>query len=187
MTTSTDHRPGHSCRHLLPGAPVELTPTGLRPDPAVLLVEERDPRLAALIADRPHPVEIERSRTWSGLAAGDHPVQSCPGRAGERTHPARQVMLPAPGEPEADRTEKRLGRHEPDHGRGIEQGRDADVRPFLVLHADTQPHVRQWASNIAPPLPVLLSTQRPGRDAADLVDKTGYRTEISGLDPRCHT
>jgi len=76
-------------------------------------------------------------------------------------------MLPALGEPEADRTEKRLGRHEPDHGRGIEQGRDADVRPFLVLHADTQPHVRQWASNFAPPLPVLLSTQRPGRDAAD--------------------
>src|SRR5664279_4225335 len=118
MTPSTDHRPGHSCRHLVPGAPVELTPTGLRPDPTVLLVEERDPRLAALIADRPHPAEVDRSRTGPGLAAGDHPVQPCPAGARERTHPAaRQVMLPALGEPEAHRTEKRLGRHEPDHGR----------------------------------------------------------------------
>ena len=76
--------------HLVPGAPVELTPTGLRPDPTVLLVEERDPRLAALIADRPHPAEVERSRTWPGLAAGDHQVQ--------RVLPGQEnVHIPPPG------------------------------------------------------------------------------------------
>ena len=36
------------------------------------------PRHAALIGYRPHPVEIERSRTGPGLAAGD--TFSCPGR-----------------------------------------------------------------------------------------------------------
>lgn len=68
---------GLPSRHLIPGTAVKLASASLRSSPTPLLEEERRRRLAALIAERPYPFDVDWARTWPALAAGnDHPMPS---------------------------------------------------------------------------------------------------------------
>ncbi len=102
---------------------VEQPATGLGPQTAPLLVEERDTAEGALVADRTDPVRVDRPVIASGFTAGDHPVDAVEVHRNERP-------------------EQRLGREEPDRGRDAPQVVQADEL-IRGLDRDAHPHVRR--------------------------------------------
>ncbi len=58
-------------------AGLDLVEPGIGVDPlAPLLEQERDAGGLALIAERSRPIEMYRPGAWSGLAAGDDPIEA---------------------------------------------------------------------------------------------------------------
>jgi hypothetical protein len=62
--------------HLIPGATFEHAPGLLLVRPAPLLEKERDPSPQTLIADVRHPDLLQRTRTGTGFAAHDRPLDA---------------------------------------------------------------------------------------------------------------
>ncbi len=100
---------------------------------APLLEEERDAGGGALVTKGSSPFGMHRPGAGAGLAADDDPVQAA-------VHECVAVCSL-----QVDRTKQRFGGDEPDGGRCVDQGRDPDVGPFLVLDGYADPDPRRYA------------------------------------------
>lgn len=82
--------------------------------------------LMALGEQIPDPLQVHRPGSRAAFPADDQPVRRGRARVMRRV-PALVVQA------HVDRAEQRLSRHEPHGGQRLQEGRDADVPPLLVL------------------------------------------------------